>query len=65
MEKKRRRINRFGHDTVSKLKELGKSFEHDIDHRTPFFFRPDGVHLSPVGLDMYLNTLSDQLLAHL
>ena len=65
MEQKRRRVNRHGHNITSQFNMLGKHFAHDIDYKTPGFFRPDGIHLSPVGLDMYLDKLQDQILAHL
>ena len=60
VEKKRRRVNRFGRQVIRGMPR-GEVLQHDIDYNTPGFFRPDGVHLSDVGLDMYLDALMDKL----
>ena len=61
IERKRRRVNRFGRLIVRALPH-GYSLVHDIDIRTPGFYRPDGTHLSNIGLAMYLDATRDILL---
>lgn len=62
MESKRRRVNRFGRQQV-RLHVKGEILIHDIDYQTPGFFRADGIHLSDVGLDMYLDAVRDKILS--
>lgn len=57
IDQKRMRVNRFGHAMMTKLH--GHVLSPDIDLETPGFFRPDGVHLSDVGNDMYIDALRD------
>ena len=62
IERKRLRVNRFGRQLVTSLLH-GHTLEHDIDYNTPGFFRPDGTHLSHIGLAMYLDATRDALLS--
>jgi hypothetical protein len=41
----------------------GHELKIDIDLKTPGFFRNDGVHLSDVGLAMYLDSVRECLLS--
>ena len=59
IDKKRRRVNQLGHQAVRKAG--GQVLHLDID-LTRGFFREDGVHLSDVGLDMYIDNLRELLL---
>ncbi|XP_045189808.2 uncharacterized protein LOC123547083 [Mercenaria mercenaria] len=62
VEKKRKRINQFGHKIIKKVSPTKSHvLRMDIDAQTPGFFRGDGVHLSDVGLEMYLDSLHDML----
>lgn len=61
IELKRQRVNRFGRAIVTRLPK-GHNLVHDIDFQTPGFFRPDGIHLSDVGLAMYLDATRDKLM---
>lgn len=61
-EGKRRRVNRFGRQKVSLLPG-GHSLVHDIDYKTPGFYRADGIHLSEVGLEMYLDASRDKIIS--
>lgn len=63
-EYKRRRINRFGRHQV-RLLQKGDILVHDIDFNTPGFFRNDGIHLSNVGLDMYLDAIREKIMLKL
>ena len=63
MDSKRKRLNRFGRYFVSKMG--GGILSVNIDCSTPGFFRPDGVHLSNVGLEFYLDALRDSILDNL
>lgn len=60
MDLKRKRINRKVKQIICKF-TLGRVIIHDIDRLTKGFYRKDGVHLSDVGNDMYLLTLSDAI----
>lgn len=55
---KRKRINRAGRHAVSRL-PLGRAIMHDIDLQTNGLFLDDGTHLTPVGNDIFLNTLQE------
>ena len=57
---KRRRLNRHGRLVASSLK--GHQVGVEIDNTTPGFFRPDGIHLSQVGLEMMLDNLRDAVI---
>ncbi|XP_053404632.1 uncharacterized protein LOC123552767 isoform X2 [Mercenaria mercenaria] len=61
---KRRRINRFGRQKVLALPK-GDVLSIDIDTDTPGFYRLDGVHLSLVGLEYFLDALKDKLVSRL
>lgn len=63
-DKKRRRINRHGRQVVRSLTK-GYILSIDIDGSTPGFFRKDGVHLSDVGLEFFLDSLKDSLSSRL
>lgn len=56
LDRKRKRVNRWGRQQVS-----GRFLKIDIDIQTRGFFRADGIHLSDVGLDFYLDALKDFL----
>lgn len=60
IDKKRKRVNRWGRQQVS---ALGHSsiLSVDIDRQTPGFFH-DGIHLSNVGLEFYLDSLRDAMI---
>ena len=58
MEIKRRRINRAGRRIA--LWMFGDVLSLDIDLTTPGFYRNDGIHLSPVGVEMYLDGFRDK-----
>ena len=60
-EQKRHRVNRFAREQIAKYVN-GSCVSFDIDYQTPGFFRPDGVHLSDIGLDMYLDSVRETLL---
>ena len=64
MNKKRKRVNRSGRSWVTKS---GRSdvLRMDINSETPGFYLADGVHLSLVGLEFYLDALKDTLLKHI
>lgn len=62
IERKRQRTNRFGRSLVATCSK-GHSLVHDIDIHTPGFFRNDGIHLSNIGLAMYLDATRDKLLS--
>ncbi|KAH3782001.1 hypothetical protein DPMN_159912 [Dreissena polymorpha] len=61
---KRRRVNGFGRVCVQ-WTSRSTSITVDIDANTPVFFLPDGVHLSPVELEFYLDTLRDAIMQFL
>ena len=42
--------------------EGGRVLDVDNDLKTLGFYRPEGVHLSDVGLDMYLDAIRELLL---
>ncbi|MES9882581.1 MAG: SGNH/GDSL hydrolase family protein [Sedimenticola sp.] len=60
-EGKRRRVNRYARQQVDRLPK-GTHLTMDIDLSTPGFYRPDGIHLSDVGLEFYLDTLRDKII---
>jgi lysophospholipase L1-like esterase len=64
IEAKRKRINRWGRQQV-KLHSRSDILCLDIDFKTPGFFREDGVHLSDVGLEFYLDTVRDLIAKNL
>ena len=59
IEKKRRRVNGFGRKAVE---PFGMVISADIDYQTKGFYRKDGIHLSDVGLEMFLDTLRDGII---
>jgi lysophospholipase L1-like esterase len=59
IKKKRLRINQFGRSAANEVLKI------DIDEQTPGFFRADGVHLSDIGLEFYLDSLKDCILKYL
>lgn len=64
IERKRRRVNRFGRQYVTST--VGGHFVAvDIDHATPGFYRSDGTHLSAVGCDFFLDTVRDEIVKYL
>ncbi len=63
-ERKRRRINLYGRQQV-RLLTKGSALDLGITFRTPALFRPDGIHLSNEGLDVYLDKIKVQLLSHI
>lgn len=63
VERKRRRINRWGRQQV-KAGGQWDILTIDIDSSTPGFYAHDGVHLSLVGLEFYLDSLRDVLLKY-
>lgn len=60
MDLKRKRANRFGREAVCKVPG-GHIISTNIDRATPGLYCDDGVHLSQVGVQMYLLTLKDAL----
>ena len=60
----RRRLNRQGRSWV-KAHKKSDVLNIDIDTSVPGFYAPDGVHLSAVGLEFYLNALRDILCKHI
>ena len=63
-EKKRKRVNQLGRKLVRVLSPntAQNIVRVDIDIKTPGFYRPDGVHLSDVGLDMYIDSIRETLI---
>lgn len=59
MERKRARINRFAHNLILGLS--GHVLKLDIDWKTAGFYRADGIHLSPVGIEMYVDGIRDMI----
>jgi len=57
---KLKRVNQFGRSMMRE--EGGRVLDVNIDLKTLGFYRPDGVHLSDVGLDMYLDAIRELLL---
>ncbi|XP_045188224.2 uncharacterized protein LOC123546100 [Mercenaria mercenaria] len=64
MEKKRRRVNYFGRKAVT-ARSQGRTLETQIDFATAGFYRGDGIHLSEVGLEMFLDSLRDGLINYM
>ncbi|KAJ7319852.1 hypothetical protein JRQ81_019363, partial [Phrynocephalus forsythii] len=64
MHKARKGVNREVARVVSS--ELGSVIWHpEITARRPELFRPDGVHLSDIGLELFLDDFREGLLAKL
>ena len=59
MEQCRRRVNRAGRQIATGMG--GSVISVDIDHLTPGFYRNDGVHLNPVGIEMFLDGIREFL----
>lgn len=55
---KRKRINRAGRQVADQLPN-GKYIIHEIETETNGLFLEDGVHLTPVGNDIFLNTFQE------
>jgi lysophospholipase L1-like esterase len=62
-EAKRIRLNRYGRQ-LAKLHPKHDFLEVDIDIKTKGFYRQDGVHLSVVGIEFYLDAIRDIILKH-
>ena len=58
MNNKRKRINRVGRQIVRNLSK-GRAIIHEIDEKISSLISHDGVHLAPVGNDIFLNTMSE------
>lgn len=64
IERKRRRVNRFGRQHV--MSTAGGHFlAVDIDHATRGFYRRDGTHLSAVGCDFFLDAVRDEIIKYM
>ena len=61
IEKKHRRVNAFGRTAVVR-QSLDMTLSADIDYQTKGFYREDGIHLSDIGLEMFMDTLRDGLI---
>ena len=62
MNNKRMRINRFGRETVRGLSNgNGRFIMHQHNYKTPGLFENDGIRLTEIGNDMFLNTLEEAL----
>jgi len=59
LDRKRRRVNRYGRQLVGTIN--GDFLSVEIDSETPGFYRNDGIHLSQVGLEMFLDAVKDKL----
>lgn len=64
VETKLKRVNRWGRQQVN-LHPRSFALAMDIDTQTPGFYRSDGVHLSDVGLEFYLDYMKDVCLKYL
>ena len=42
--------------------QQGMTLSADIDYQTKGFYREDGIHLSDIGLEMFMDTLRDGLI---
>ena len=61
MDLKRKRINRKMRQ-ITLQHELGRTLNHQaINRDTPGFYHSDGVHLSDVGIEMYLLSLEQSI----
>jgi hypothetical protein len=58
IEKKRRRVNAFCRKAVVG-QSLSRTLSADIDYKTKRFYREEGIHLSDIGFEMFLDTLRD------
>jgi len=61
IDRKRKQTNQLGHQVMRRTG--GQVLHLDIDLKTKGFFRADRVHLSDVGLEMYLDGKRELLLA--
>ncbi|KAH3739243.1 hypothetical protein DPMN_045892 [Dreissena polymorpha] len=61
IDTKRKRINRWCRLRAKKFTKH-EIVSVPIDSATPGFFRSDGVHLSDVGLELYLDCIRDVIL---
>ena len=61
-DEKHKRVNRAGRQVIRSL-NLGRSIIHEIEIKANGLFLADGVHLSPVGNDIFLNTISEAILS--
>ena len=59
MEHKRTRVNRCGRGLAHRKSDSVLTL--DIDAKTPGFYRVDGVHMSLVGLEMYLDGFRNRI----
>ena len=55
-DKKRKRFNTLGRQMLRGHKN-GRIIKHDITTDCPGLFRPDGCHLSDIGIALFCNTL--------
>ena len=62
IDEKRKRVNRAGRQIIRNL-NMGRSIIHEIETKTNGLFLADGVHLSPIGNDIFLNTISEGILS--
>ena len=60
INRKRKCINRAGRQMARELPR-GRVIIHEIDTETKGLFSRDEVHLSPVGNDIFLSTLSEAI----
>lgn len=56
LDRKRTRFNLLGHQAVNRYQN-GRILKHDITTDTPGLFRPDGCHLSNVGIALFCNSI--------
>jgi len=63
MDRKRKRVNGFGKRAVLST-GIGSTLTVPIEFSEPGFFRKDGVHLSDVGNEMFLDALRDCVSTH-
>ena len=64
MNSKRKRINRAGRQVARNLLQ-GRSIIHESDITTNGLYKSDGVHLTSIGNDIFLNTFQEALAAFL
>ena len=62
MNSKRKRINRAGRPVARNLLQ-GRSIIHEIDITTNGLYKSDGMHLTSIGNDIFLNTFQEALAA--
>ncbi|KAH3859835.1 hypothetical protein DPMN_102656 [Dreissena polymorpha] len=63
IDRKRKSINRWGRLHAAKFAKF-ELVSVPVDSDTPGFFRSDGVHLSDVGLELYLDCIRDVILKY-